>query len=59
MAGVGGGVLFAIGIAFIHQELNVLDNLDLAGNVFLGREPVRGGFLRNRRQIRISAHHAD
>src|ERR1700730_11514437 len=34
------------GIAFIHQELNVLDNLDLAANVFLGREPVRGGFLR-------------
>src|SRR6266852_2128076 len=34
------------GIAFIHQELNVLDNLDVAANVFLGREPVRGGFLR-------------
>jgi len=33
-------------IAFIHQELNVLDNLDVAANVFLGREPVRGGFLR-------------
>ena len=26
-------------IAFIHQELNVLDNLDVAANVFLGREP--------------------
>lgn len=34
------------GIAFIHQELNVLDNLDVAANVFLGREPVRGGFLK-------------
>jgi ribose transport system ATP-binding protein len=33
-------------IAFIHQELNVLDNLDVAANVFLGREPVRGGPLR-------------
>ena len=33
------------GISFIHQELNVLDNLDIAANVFLGREPVRGGFL--------------
>src|SRR5439155_26878729 len=31
-----------LGIAFIHQELNVLDNLDVAGNVFLGREPRRG-----------------
>lgn len=31
-----------LGIAFIHQELNLLDNLDVAGNVFLGREPVIG-----------------
>lgn len=31
-----------LGIGFIHQELNVLDNLDVAGNVFLGREPTRG-----------------
>ena len=29
----------AHGIAFIHQELNLLDNLDVAGNVLLGREP--------------------
>src|ERR1700746_621463 len=28
-----------LGIAFIHQELNVLTNLDVAANVFLGREP--------------------
>src|SRR5262249_19979399 len=34
------------GIGFIHQELNVLDNLDVAENVFLGREPVWGGPLR-------------
>lgn len=34
------------GVSFIHQELNVLDNLDVAANVFLGREPVRGGFLK-------------
>ena len=26
-------------VAFIHQELNVLDNLDVAANDFLGREP--------------------
>lgn len=33
----------ALGIAFVHQELNLLDNLDVAANVFLGREPrVRG-----------------
>lgn len=29
-----------LGVAFIHQELNVLDNLDVAANVFLGREPI-------------------
>ena len=28
-----------LGIGFIHQELNVPDNLDVAANVFLGREP--------------------
>ena len=33
------------GIGFIHQELNVLDNLNIAENVFLGREPVWGGLL--------------
>jgi hypothetical protein len=33
-----------LGIAFIHQELNVLDNLDVAANVFLGREPLLGPF---------------
>jgi ribose transport system ATP-binding protein len=44
-----------LGIAFIHQELNVLDNLDVAGNVFLGREPLIPPFsLINRRKI-----HAD
>jgi ribose transport system ATP-binding protein len=28
----------AAGIAFVHQELNVFDNLDVAANMFLGRE---------------------
>lgn len=32
-----------LGVGFIHQELNVLDNLDVAANVFLGREPVKSG----------------
>lgn len=32
-------------LGFIHQELNVLDNLDIGENVFLGREPVWGGVL--------------
>ena len=34
-----------LGVGFIHQELNVLDNLDVAGNVYLGREPRKGGLL--------------
>src|ERR671916_337078 len=34
------------GVAFIHQELNVLDNLDVAANVYLGRGPAYGGPLR-------------
>ena len=34
------------GISVIHQELEIIDNLDVAGNVFLGREPRRGGPLR-------------
>src|SRR5689334_2240877 len=34
------------GIAFVHQELNLFDNLDAAANVFIGREPLHGGPLR-------------
>lgn len=33
------------GIGLIHQELNVFDNLDVAANIFLGREPRKMGFL--------------
>ncbi|MBI1916937.1 MAG: sugar ABC transporter ATP-binding protein [Planctomycetes bacterium] len=42
-----GGVQEAqrLGIVLIHQELNLAENLDVAGNIFLGREPRRGGFL--------------
>src|ERR1700679_2242528 len=35
----------AAGIAFVHQELNLFDNLDVAANVFIGREPRWGGLL--------------
>src|SRR5262245_42938255 len=34
------------GFAFVHQELNLFDNLDAAANVFIGREPLAGGFLK-------------
>jgi ribose transport system ATP-binding protein len=34
------------GIEFIHQELSVLDNLDVGANIFLRREPTHGGWLK-------------
>src|SRR5262244_2288096 len=43
-----------LGVAFIHQELNVLENLDVAANVFLGREPRNRLRLIDRKKI-----HAD
>ncbi len=36
----------ALGIEFIHQELSVLDNLDVGANIFLRREPTTGGPLK-------------
>jgi ribose transport system ATP-binding protein len=36
------------GIALIHQELNLADNLDVGANVFLGREPRRFGLIDRR-----------
>ena len=36
----------ALRIEFIHQELSVLDNLDVAANIFLRREPTIGGPLK-------------
>src|SRR5262250_2421094 len=40
------GDAIAGGIAFVHQELNLFDNLDVAANVFIGREPLYGGALK-------------
>lgn len=33
------------GIALIHQELELCDNIDVASNILLGREPRKGLFL--------------
>lgn len=35
------------GIALIHQELNLADNLEIGANIFLGREPLRRGLINN------------
>src|SRR5436309_7492442 len=46
----------ALGIVLIHQELNLAENLDIAGNIFLGREPTWGRPLRIvRRRIAADA----
>lgn len=37
----------ACGIALIHQELNLADNLEVGANIFLGREPLRLGMIDN------------
>ena len=43
------------GISFVHQELNLLDNLDIAGNIFLGREPRRRGCIDERKLAEMTA----
>lgn len=45
----------ALGIALIHQELNLADNLDIGANIFLGREPRNRGMIDNRKIARESA----
>ena len=34
-----------LGLVIIHQELNLIPGLTVAENIFLGREPTRGGFI--------------
>ncbi|MEE3179185.1 MAG: sugar ABC transporter ATP-binding protein, partial [Verrucomicrobiota bacterium] len=41
-----------LGIAFIHQELNLAENLNIGANVYLGREPRILGPFFNQREIR-------
>ena len=45
----------AAGIALVHQELNLAENLDLAGSIYLGREPSRLGLLDSARMRREAA----
>jgi ribose transport system ATP-binding protein len=39
------------GVAIIHQELNLVPDLSVADNIFLGREPLIAGVLIDRRRI--------
>ncbi len=47
------------GIAFIHQELNLCLNLDIAHNIFLGREPVRHGLIDHKYIYKKSREYLD
>lgn len=40
----------ALGISIIHQELNLMGDLTIAQNIYIGREPMNGIFLDERRQ---------
>lgn len=39
-----------MGISIIYQELSVLNNMDIAENIFVGRERKKGGFVDKRAQ---------
>ena len=40
-----------IGITIFFQELNIVKDLDVASNIFLGQEPVRKKFFLNETEI--------
>lgn len=43
------------GVALIHQELNLVNDLNVAENVFLGREPRKGLLIDRKRQREATA----
>ena len=45
----------AAGVAIIHQELNLVPELSVADNIFLGREPLIAGTIIDRRRMIRSA----
>jgi simple sugar transport system ATP-binding protein len=47
------------GIATVYQEVNLLPNLSVAQNVYLGREPTRFGIVRDREMKRGAAELLD
>ncbi|MFD4665058.1 sugar ABC transporter ATP-binding protein [Streptomyces halstedii] len=44
-----------LGIATIYQELDLVEGLSVAENVFLGHEPTSGGFVVRTREARVAA----
>ena len=49
------GASLGRGVAMIFQELSLLPNLNVAENIFFGREPVKSGFRIDRRAVRKKA----
>ena len=47
------------GVAFVHQELNLCLNLDIAHNIFLGREPKKNGFIDHKTIYQKSREYLD
>ena len=45
------------GIVLIHQELNLCGNLNVAQNIFLGREPRWGPWIKRRQMLRDATRH--
>ncbi|WP_407177377.1 sugar ABC transporter ATP-binding protein [Bradyrhizobium sp. STM 3562] len=45
----------AAGVAIIHQELNLVPELSIADNIFLGREPLIAGTIIDRRRMTRAA----
>ena len=43
-----------LGISIVHQELNLMQHLSVAENIFIGREPVAGPFVRQGEQNRMT-----
>jgi ribose transport system ATP-binding protein len=44
-----------LGISIIHQELNLVNDLTVAQNIYLGREPRRGRFFLDERRVKAQA----
>jgi ribose transport system ATP-binding protein len=44
----------AAGVGIVHQEISLLDNLSIAENISLGREPLIRGFLDRRKMHQIA-----
>lgn len=45
-----------LGIGIIYQELNLIPELTVAENIFLGREPIQNGIRINSKRINIQAN---